>query len=109
MFMSDLISTKDKIIQVAYDFTSKFGLESLTIGELAKSVGMSRSGLFGHFKSKEALQIMVLDFTAHNFTQVVIRPAVKKARGVARIDAMLENWIKWSSSANAGGCPFVEE
>jgi AcrR family transcriptional regulator len=100
-------TTKDKIIQVAYDWTSKFGLESLTIGELAKAVGMSKSGLFGHFKSKERLQMMVLDFTAQNFTFSVIKPAIKKERGIPRIEAMVDNWIKWSSSANAGGCPFV--
>jgi AcrR family transcriptional regulator len=92
---------------VAYDWTSKFGLESLTIGELAKAVGMSKSGLFGHFKSKERLQMMVLDFTAQNFTFSVIKPAIKKERGIPRIEAMVDNWIKWSSSANAGGCPFV--
>ncbi len=104
--MSEL-STKDKIIQAAYDWTSKFGLESITIGELAKAVGMSKSGLFGHFKSKEKLQIMVLDFTAQNFTHMVVRPAIKKTRGLDRLEAMVDNWIKWSSSANAGGCPFI--
>ncbi len=101
------MSTKDRIIQVAYDWTSKFGLDSITIGELAKAVGMSKSGLFGHFKSKEKLQMMVLDFTAENFTQAVVRPALKKPRGLDRLEAMVDNWIKWSSADNLGGCPFI--
>jgi AcrR family transcriptional regulator len=100
-------NTKDKIIKAAFDFTSKFGLESLSIGELAKTVGMSKSGLFGHFKSKEKLQMMVLDFTAENFTLRVVRPAIKKPRGIERMESMVDNWIKWSTSTTAGGCPFV--
>lgn len=100
-------STKDKIIKTAFEFTSKFGLESLTIGELAKAVGMSKSGLFGHFKSKEKLQMMVLDFSAENFVHKVIEPAIKKPRGIARLEKMLEGWVQWSTSTHSGGCPFV--
>jgi len=70
--MSKGIDTKETILKAALDLTSKFGLESLSIGELAKSVGMSKSGLFGHFKSKEKLQIMVMDYAAENFTKQVI-------------------------------------
>ena len=55
-----LSESKEKILNVALGLSSKFGLVNLSIGELAKVVGMSKSGLFGHFKSKEALQKMVL-------------------------------------------------
>ncbi len=105
--MSKSISTKENILKVALDLTSKFGLESLSIGELAKSVGMSKSGLFGHFKSKEKLQIMVMDYAADNFTKQVILPSIKEKRGIARIEAMMKNWKAWSGSYMAGGCPFL--
>lgn len=105
--MSKGFQTKENILKAALDFTSKFGLESLSIGELAKNVGMSKSGLFSHFKSKEMLQIKVLDYAAENFVLKVIVPAIKKERGLARLDAMMENWNKWSGSHFAGGCPFL--
>ena len=99
--------TKENILKAAFELTSKFGLESLSIGELAKSVGMSKSGLFSHFKSKEKLQIMVMDYAAENFVLTVVKPAIKKKRGIKRIEAMMDNWIKWSGSYLPGGCPFL--
>lgn len=98
---------RELILQSALDFTSKFGLESLSIGELAKTVGMSKSGLFGHFKSKETLQIMVLDYAANDFINQVIIPATKKPRGLARLDNMMDNWRHWTQKKMQGGCPFV--
>lgn len=105
--MKDQVSKKEKILKSAMEFTSKFGLDSLSIGELAKSVGMSKSGLFGHFKSKEKLQIMVLDYAACDFTNKVIRPILKEPRGTARMDSMMQNWKKWSTEWLPGGCPFL--
>ena len=89
--MTKRSSTKEIILKTALDLTSRFGLESLSIGELAKTVGMSKSGLFGHFKSKERLQIMVMDYAAENFVLQVIKPAIKEQRGLPRLKAMMEN------------------
>jgi AcrR family transcriptional regulator len=105
--MSKGKETKEVILKAALDFSSKLGLESLSIGELAKKVGMSKSGLFGHFNSKEKLQMMVIDYAAQNFTENVFLPAFKKDRGVDRILAINENWHKWSGRYFTGGCPFV--
>jgi AcrR family transcriptional regulator len=105
--MSKGYTTKETILKTAFELTSKFGLESLSIGELAKSVGMSKSGLFSHFKSKEKLQLMVMDYAAENFTLKVVRPALSEKRGIARIEAMMNNWKKWSSTYLPGGCPFL--
>lgn len=105
--MTKGIETKEFILKTALDLTSRFGLESLSIGQLAKSVGMSKSGLFGHFKSKETLQIMVINYAAKNFTDQVIRPAIIKPRGLARLDEMMVQWKAWSSSYLAGGCPIL--
>lgn len=98
--------TRENILKAACEFSSKFGFEALSIGKLAQNVGLSKSGLFGHFKSKEKLQEMVLYYTAENFTLSVLKPAVKKPRGIARLDAILENWIKWTKS-QSGGCPLL--
>ena len=99
--------TKEKILEVALDLSSRWGLVNLSIGELAKVVGMSKSGLFGHFKSKESLQKMVLDLASLNFVQTVIKPATKKPRGVPRLEAIVENWITWSTDKHQGGCPII--
>lgn len=101
------ISTKETILKAAFELTSKFGLGSLSIGELAKSVGMSKSGLFGHFKSKEKLQIMVMDYASDNFVLRVIKPALQAPRGLARLEKLMINWKKWSTSYLPGGCPFL--
>ncbi|MCO4755302.1 MAG: TetR/AcrR family transcriptional regulator [Bacteriovoracaceae bacterium] len=105
--MSKGLTTKDIILKSAFELTSKFGLESLSIGELAKTVGMSKSGLFSHFKSKEKLQMMVMDYAAQSFVDKVVRPAIEKERGIPRIRALMDNWKSWSSSYLPGGCPFL--
>lgn len=105
--MSKGLETKETILKSALDLTSKFGLESLSIGGLAKSVGMSKSGLFSHFKSKETLQIMVMDYAAENFTLKVIKPAITEPRGLPRLVKMMDLWIEWSDHYMPGGCPFL--
>ena len=99
--------TKEKILEVALDLSSRWGLVNLSIGELAKVVGMSKSGLFGHFKSKESLQKMVLDLASFNFIQTVIGPATKKSRGIPRLEAIIDNWVTWSLDKHQGGCPII--
>lgn len=105
--MSKGYTTKENILKAAFELTSKFGLESLSIGELAKSVGMSKSGLFSHFKSKEKLQIMVMDYASDNFVLKVVKPALKAPRGLPRVEKLMKNWQSWSSSYLPGGCPFL--
>ena len=99
--------TKENIITTAFEASSRFGLESLSIGELAKKVGMSKSGLFGHFKSKEKLQIMVLDYASKSFISFVVVPALKEPRGTARIHSFMENWKNWTVHQLPGGCPIA--
>ena len=105
--MSKGFKTKEIILKAGLEITSQFGLESLSIGELAKSVGMSKSGLFSHFKSKETLQIMVLDYASENFIQRVVMPSIKKDRGLPRLKEMMKLWRSWSEHELAGGCPFI--
>ena len=84
------------------------GLEGLTIGSLASQTGMSKSGLFGHFGSKEALQFAVLETVVEDFTLKVIRPALKEPTGEARLRKLFSNWMEWTSAEEqAGGCPLM--
>jgi AcrR family transcriptional regulator len=99
--------TKTNILEIGLKQARKFGFESLSIGELAKLVGMSKSGLFAHFKSKELMQVMILDYAAENFVLKVIKPALKQERGLPRLEAIIANWIKWSNKSKNGGCPLI--
>lgn len=85
---------------------SEIGLEAITIGTLADETGMSKSGLFAHFKSKENLQIEILAYAGSSFTAKVVTPALKTTAGIPRISALVENWTNWSG-ALPGGCIFV--
>lgn len=103
------IQTKTQIIKAAIKLASKEGMEAISIGKIANLVGMSKSGLFGHFKSKENLQIEVLDNVSVRFVDKVIKPALKESRGEPRIRALNENWKNWikGSSEAPGGCLLI--
>jgi AcrR family transcriptional regulator len=98
--------TKRAILQKGLEMVSHLSLEALTIGLLAKEMNISKSGLFAHFKSKENLQLEILDYAAQHFSREVILPALKAERGIPRVRAIVENWIKWGSKFK-GGCIFV--
>ncbi len=100
-------TTKETILKAAFELSTLFGLESLTIGTVADKVGLSKSGLFGHFKSKEKLQVMVLEYSAFKFTQTVLVPATKEKRGIPRIKGIIEYWLKWTDTVIKGGCPLL--
>jgi AcrR family transcriptional regulator len=106
--MSKGETTKEAILDVALARASKVGLGALSIGELAKEVGLSKSGLFAHFSSKEELQMEVVRKATAMFVEVVISPALKKPRGEPRVRALFENWFSWSRASELpGGCFFI--
>jgi AcrR family transcriptional regulator len=98
--------TKQAILETGLDMASQLGLENVTIGALAKTTNMSKSGLFAHFESKENLQIDILKYAARSFSENVVIPALVIEAGVPRIKALVNNWISWSSKLT-GGCIFV--
>jgi AcrR family transcriptional regulator len=99
--------TRSQILAAAVQIASATGFESLTIGSLAERTGLSKSGLFAHFGSKQDLQIAALDEAARRFTEAVFMPALKAPRGLKRLTALFENWIDWPSHARLpGGCPM---
>jgi AcrR family transcriptional regulator len=99
--------TRQRIVDQALVLASTQGIGGVTIGSLAESLDLSKSGLFAHFRSKEALQIAVLEAGAERFTQVVVVPALKARRGEPRIRALFEHWLAWGDSKELpGGCIF---
>jgi AcrR family transcriptional regulator len=98
--------TKNIILNAGLEMASQLGLESVTIGALAKATNMSKSGLFAHFNSKENLQIEILKYAGQRFWEIVVVPALMIEAGIPRIKALVDNWIDWSSTLS-GGCIFV--
>jgi len=98
--------TKLTVLDAGLDMASQLGLECVTIGNLAKTTNLSKSGLFAHFQSKENLQVEILNFAAQLFSEGVIFPALKIKAGIPRIRALVDNWIQWTSKLT-GGCIFV--
>ena len=96
------------ILARAAQTASRLGLEGLTIGQLASDLGLSKSGLFAHFQSKQALQVQTLRHTAELFVDRVVRPALKAPRGERRLRALFERWLAWAEAdVLKGGCLFV--
>ncbi|WP_448207371.1 TetR/AcrR family transcriptional regulator [Azospirillum sp. sgz302134] len=100
--------TRERIVDAALERASVEGLTALSIGDLAAAVGMSKSGLFGHFGSKDALQEAVLDEMLTRFRAVVWEPASGEPPGVPRLRAVFSNWLVWVEGFHLpGGCPIA--
>jgi AcrR family transcriptional regulator len=101
--------TRGAILDRAVELASAVGLEGLTIGRLAESLDLSKSGLFAHFESKEGLQIETLQHAADLFVEVVVRPALAAPPGEPRLRALFERWLRWPQVVpQPGGCLFVQ-
>jgi AcrR family transcriptional regulator len=97
--------TRLAVLDHAVEVARRTGLRGLTIGSLAEHTQLSKSGLFGHFKSKEALQLQVLERARTQFEEAVARPALRCPRGEPRLRDLFDRWLSWVSLP--GGCPFV--
>ena len=100
--------TRSKILQEAASLASVCGLEDLSIGKLAEATGLSKSGLFAHFNSKENLQTQLLQWVADMFRENVMRPAFIRPRGIPRIRSIYQNWKEWiDGDTLPGGCIMI--
>jgi AcrR family transcriptional regulator len=102
------ISTRDRILHQGLALMSQSGLTGVTLGVLADQVGMSKSGLFAHFRSKEDVQIELLSHMAEFATVHVLEPSMKASEGLPRLQALVRNWFGWAQRAGLpGGCPVA--
>jgi AcrR family transcriptional regulator len=99
-------ATRDRILDAGLNLLSTSGFAGVTIGLLASQVGMSKSGLFAHFKSKEDIDIALLERMGEIASKNVVVPAMRAQQGLSRLTALVENWFGWSTKAGLlGGCP----
>jgi AcrR family transcriptional regulator len=101
-------TTRERILDKGLAMASQSGLEAVTLGVLASNVGMSKSGLFAHFHSKEAVQLGLLEHSDKFAVPVVVQPAMKAPEGLPRLRALVTNWFGWAQRAGLpGGCPVA--
>ena len=98
-------STRNAILDRTADLASIDGLEGLTIGRLATELGLSKSGLFAHFGSKEELQLATVEHAAKRFYETIIEPAQAEPPGAPRLRAYWHNYLDYlQGQVFAGGC-----
>jgi AcrR family transcriptional regulator len=105
--MNKGMETRQAVLEEAAREASRVGLGGLTIGSLAASTQLSKSGLFAHFQSKESLQLQLLDHIRARFVELVVRPALAARRGEPRVRELFRRWLAWDADALPGGCLFV--
>ena len=104
----DGLKSRHAILDAAARLATTHGLEGLSIGELAQHIGMSKSGLYAHFKSKEELELATIDAAAEIFVNDVIRRVPDSVRGVARVMALSEAFFQHlARRVFPGGCFFA--
>lgn len=101
-------ATQNRILEKAVHIASVEGLSSMSLATLAKATSMSKSGLFAHFRSKEALQIAVIDEAERIFFDTVVRPAQASPAGLERLATLLGFYMDYCYRGPfEGGCFFA--
>lgn len=99
--------TRAAILDAALNLASQMGIEGLSIGALAEVTGMSKSGVFAHFGSREELQISVIREYHARFEEEVFRPAMRKPRGLPRLRELFEGWVRRVAEEIDSGCIYI--
>lgn len=100
--------TRAMILSRAAALASVDGLEHVSLGRVADAVGMSKSGLFAHFQSKEQLQMDVIDAAADTYVEEVLKPGLAAARGLPRLLGMCRAFLSYvERDVFPGGCFFA--
>ncbi|MGC4001589.1 MAG: TetR/AcrR family transcriptional regulator [Anaeromyxobacter sp.] len=99
--------TRERILDEAVRLASRDGLVALTIGTLADALALSKSGLFAHFGSKEALQLAVIERVGLMYRERALAPAAALPAGPERLRALLRGMLDWMDASDLpGGCPI---
>jgi len=99
--------TRAAILEAALGLASHIGLEGLSIGALAETTRMSKSGVFAHFGSREELQISVVREYHAKFEHEVFLPAMQEPRGLPRLRALFGNWVQRVAVEIDSGCLYI--
>ncbi len=101
-------ASRSRILDQGVELISVRGMTGMTFGLLAEAVGMSKSGLFAHFRSKEDVQIQLIDHAVRLSAEHIVQPAQDVPAGLERLRALFGNWLGWSARAGlGGGCPLA--
>jgi AcrR family transcriptional regulator len=100
-------ATRQAVLEEATTIAARLGLDGLTIGTLASSAGLSKSGLYAHFGSKEELQLATLAHACDTFVDRVLRPALSEPRGEPRLRAFFERWLATCRDDLPAGCVYL--
>jgi len=102
------LRTRTAILRRSVDIASVEGLEGLTVGRLAEDLGMSKSGLFAHFGSKEELQLATVEMARQIFIEQITRPALSAPKGMPRLWSIIDRWLAYiERGIFKGGCFFT--
>ncbi len=96
--------TRQAIVQAALRLAAQLGLDGLTIGNVAQAIGMSKSGVFAHFGSREDLQIAVVEAYHALFQTMVFVPALQAPRGLPRLRCLFQYWMQHTAVELDAGC-----
>jgi AcrR family transcriptional regulator len=99
--------TRAAILDAALGLASHMGIEGLSIGALAEVMQMSKSGVFAHFGSREELQISVIREYHARFEEEVFFPSMGEQRGLPRLAALYERWVRRVSVEIDSGCIYI--
>jgi AcrR family transcriptional regulator len=99
--------TRSSILDAALSLASHKGLEGLSIGTLADVTGMSKSGVFAHFGSREELQMSVIREYHARFEEEVFYPSLREPRGLPRLEVMFRRWLARVSIEIDSGCIYI--
>ena len=101
-------ATKARIVDEAARQAALRGLTGVSLSDVADAVGLSKSGLFKHFESKDAMHIAVVEAVMDRFSELIWKPAEPLAPGRARLEVIFERWLHWGEEEWAeSGCPIT--
>ena len=101
-------ATRLRILEEAARQAAQRGLGGVSLSDVADAIGLSKSGLFKHFDSKEALQLGVIELVMDRFTNLIWRPAEPRPPGRARLEVIFDRWLSWGEEAwPQSGCPVM--
>jgi AcrR family transcriptional regulator len=105
---SDGRRSREKILLAAAQLATVEGIDGLSIGRLADHIGMSKSGLFAHFRSKQDLQLAAIDTAERIFSDDVLAPAMAEPDGLPRLEALCDRFLSHvGRRVFPGGCFFA--